>query len=261
MSFVHRMLVMEGCQARGCWKNTHHRDDDLDIVVGITTIGLLLVGVAISYFSSGGCLSSFVTPDDQDTKNSYERATIVFSRLFQRPESARSKSISEVWNAPESKLIHADLQRSRRLLADSTLIMDLSHETNILYSGNTLNNNIIAQKSHLEYDFGSSSELETLAKQLIQLKASFLPTIFESTSRDSYSSLSFMAQEERRRRHTRRAIVLFTGPEEQRHWLQEEEEEDSPSPSKHTAHSQDFLWVFEDVDSDEEAEPHFHFHK
>lgn len=253
---------MEGCEVRGCWKDIHQRDDALDLVVGITTIGLLLIGVAISYFSSGGCMSSFVIPDDNDAKNAYDRATVVFSRLFQRPESARSKSISEAaWCAPEPKIVRAEAHRTRRLLADSTLIMDLSHETNIIYSGNTLNNNIIAQKDHLEYDFGSSSELETLAKQLIQLKASFLPTIFESTSRDSYTSLSFMEQEERRRRQTRRAIVLFTGPEDQRHWLQEEEEEDSPSPTKRTAHSQDFLWVFEDVNSDEEADSHFRHHK
>lgn len=252
---------MEGCHARGCWKNTHERDGALDLVVGITTIGLLVIGVAISYFSSGGCLSSFIIPDNKDSKNAYDRATIVFSRLFQRPESARSKSISEAWNAPEPKVVHAEAHRTRRLLADSTFIMDLSHETNIVYSGNTLSNNIIAQKGHLEYDFGSSSELETLAKQLIQLKAAFLPTIFESTSRDSYTSLAFMEQEERRRRQTRRAIVLFTGPEDQRHWLQEEVDEDSPSPSKHTTHSQDFLWVFEDVNSDEEADSHFHFHK
>lgn len=252
---------MEGCEVRGCWKDIHDRDDALDLVVGITTIGLLLIGIAISYFSSGGCMSSFVIPDDKDTRNAYDRATVVFSRLFQRPESIRSKSISEAWNAPEPKIVRAEAHRTRRLLADSTLIMDLSHETNIVYSGNTLNNNIIAQKGHLEYDFGSSSELETLAKQLIQLKASFLPTIFESTSRDSYTSLSFMEQEERRRRQTRRAIVLFTGPEDQRHWLQEEEEEDSPSPSKHTVHSQDFLWVFEDVNSDEEADAHFRSHK
>lgn len=295
----HRHLL-SGCSTPGCWKNQRRRDDELDIVVAIVSIFLLLVGVLISYLSSGGCQPPAVVPHEKEKLSSYDRATIIFLRLFQRPpkfagSNGMTKSTknndadnSDNWQAPPTQTIVAEQLRSKRQLVDNSLIMDLSDETNILYSGNTLNTHIIAQKAHLEYDFGSSSELETIAKQFMQMKASFLPTIFERTSSftsnshsniDSFASLPQILQDDRHRRQQfRREIVLFSGPEEKRQFLQDDDNVDDDDDNfqnyrhrakssykshnnhhttnhyNHKSHnsSKDFLWAFEDDDSGEE---------
>jgi hypothetical protein len=233
------LLLSSGCAYSNCWKNHHVRDHNLDIVVGIVAIFLLLVGVMVICFSSFGCFSIGSAPDNMDMQSSYERATVVFSRLFLHPDiKANLESNKDL--APQ--VLQADVQRQKRSLTDSTLTMDLSEETNIFYSATVINNNVIAQKDHLEYDFGSSSEVETLAKQFLQL--SFLPTILEASPANSFSSISAMLQDDRRRKnHVPRKIVLFSGPEEKRHWLVDDDDD---------FNNREALWNFQDDYSDDE---------
>lgn len=254
-----RILVMSACSTHNCWQNSHSRDKNLNIVVFIVTIILLAIAALVSYFSSQDQNASPVLPEQEKDKrtSSYDRAAVMFLHLFQRrkqKEAVDSTMDVDVWKEPETKELSADLMRQKRQLVDTTFIMDLSNETNILYSGNTLSNNIIAQKSHLEYDFGSVTELEVLAKQFLQLRSSVLPTIAESNSnRNSFSSLSFMMQEDRRKRHQfRREIILFTGPDERRQWLKDDDDDDRPPKKPSTG--EDFLWVFKDIDDSDDEE-------
>lgn len=236
------------CQQSRCWLNEDERDNVLDMIIGIIVATLLLLGVLICVLFSSACKSSLVEPSSK-LRNSYIRATIVFSRMFQRPAKSKQlnlNSANQVWKVPPARLMDANRTRSRRSLGDSSVGMDLSQESSIFYSGTSLANNIVAKGNHLEYFFETPTDPMPLASEQMKLRVAYLPTIRECKSTETVSNAASISDSRGwLRPRIRREIILFTGPEEKREWL---EDDDSST--------EDFLWAFEEASSEDEHDDH-----
>lgn len=214
------LSIMTSCSNGGCWTGSK-RDHDIDMIVAIIVSSILFIAVFLCIIFSSGCKSSLVEPSN-NFRSSYMRATIVFSKMFQRPAKAvPPPSVQPTWKPPPPKIIDGNRARSRRNLGEISVGMDLTTETKISYSGSIMNNNVVAKGNHLEYCFESAVETTTLfpanSVELMKLKIAYLPTIRESKSSESISNAPNDSR--RLRPRVRREIVLFTGPEEKREFL------------------------------------------
>lgn len=230
-----------------------NRDFTIDAIVATIVVVVLLLGILLCGFYTFSYKSTMIQPE-MNVRDAYIKATIIFARLFQQPRKRNNFSMFTrplVSNKPYFRLnkpINADSARKSRNMGDSSFAFDLTNETSIFYSGTLFkfSNNIVAQNSHLEYCFDPIMPPAPVdSPRTLNLKLAYLPSIKESKSMESLSSISaYSPRDNFIRPRIKREILLFTGPEHRREWLAEESGEDEPD--------NEFHWAFEEVSSAEE---------
>lgn len=214
------------------------------LAVCLIVVALLIIGsLACTFYSRlfGRSLSSVMPlPNLSNNSALYVRATSVFLSLFDRQ---RKKEIG--WNELKERMIQMPAVQKRQLESVSCSF-DLSHETNISYSGSTLFNNVIVRGTYMEYYFGRSEALEYLRAQrerIAKNSASVsLPTIDENLNHDHDRS-DQDSNPDNRQAIIKREIVVFSGEEERVEWF--------PNDSNDNKNNEDFFLTLQDLSTHE----------
>lgn len=238
---------MSSCGNHDCGDPNSRSGATTALAVCVIVMAQLIIGALACTFYSRffGRSQSSVSPLSNSRNNSdlYLRATSVFSGLFSRQ---RKKEID--WNELKERIIPMPATHKRQLESDSC-VFDLTHETNILYSGSTLMNNVIARGTYMEYYFGRSEALDYLRAQRekgAKNSATIaLSTIDESTNHDidhDRSDLSSSIDPDHQQVIAKREIVVFSGEEERvEEWFLEDSE----------MHNEDFFLTLQDLSSED----------
>jgi len=238
---------MSSCGNHDC----NNRSGAVPLAVCIIVIAQLLIGALVCVFYSRifSRSQSSVVPlsSSRNHPDLYVRATSVFSGLFARK---RKKEID--WNELKERFIQMPSVQ-RRQLESVSCVFDLSHETNISYSGSTLLNNVITRGTYMEYYFGRSEALDYLRAQRerVAKNNTALSTIDESSSisihdldRSEQSSVNDNSNYHHQQIVAKREIVVFSG-EEERSGMEEWFVED------YDHNDEDFFLTLQDLSSSE----------